>query len=411
LRVAALALLCGGLLLAGCSGSSRVERRIPGLTLRIYMSGPLSGASSLEARAAMTGAEMALMSHGARIGRYRIALEVLDDATPQAGGWDPSRTSADARAAAQDPATVGYIGDFDSGASAISIPVLNRAGIAQISPQGGAVGLTSAAPGASPGEPGKYYPTGRRTFARVVPNDAVEARAEVALQKSLGCQAPLVLEDGEVDGDDAAISYALAARAAGLHVLAVQSYPRGAADYISLARGVARSGADCLLLEASDEHSAARVAAQIGRWAPAVRIFASSGLADAAFADPALGGVPDWLDARVLVLSPGLSARQYPPAGRWFLAAYARLYGPPPPQAIFGYEAMSLMLSAIAQASDDGRRAVQRAQVTAKILGARRRHSVLGSYTIGHDGDTSIRRYGVWRLSGGRLVFLEPQSG
>lgn len=411
MRVLALALLSAGLLLAGCGRSSRVEGQIPGRTLRIYISGPLSGASSVSARAAIRAAEMALARHGARIGRYRVVLRVLDDATAQAAGWDPSQTSANARTAAQDPATVGYIGDFDSGASAISIPVLNRAGIAQVSPQGGAVGLTSGSPGASPGEPGKYYPAGRRTFARVVPSDAVEAAAEVNLQRSLGCHAPLVLQDGEVDGEDAAISYVLAAQAAGLHVLAVQSYERYASDYGSLARGVAQSGADCVLIAASEEHSAARVAAQVGRAAPGVRIFASSALADGSFANPALGGVPTSLDPRVLVLSPALSSRSYPPAGQRFLASYARLYGPPPPQAIFGYEAMSLMLAAIAAATDDGREPVQRAEVAEKILGVRRRDTVLGSYTINRDGDISIDTYGVWRLRRGRLAFMERERG
>jgi len=407
---AGLALLLALALLSGCGARDRAEGRISGRTLRIYLSGPLTGASSLSARAAIAGAEMALADAGRRMGRYRIALAVLNDATAQAGGWDPGQTNLNAHRAAQDPAAIGYIGDFDSGASAVSIPVLNRAGIPQVSPASGAVGLTSSAPGASPGEPGKYYPTGRRTFVRVVPSYAVEASAEVGLQQRLGCRASLVLQDGEVDGEDAAISYVLAAQAAGLRVLAVQSYERRAADYTSLARAVAQSGADCVLLDAADERSAARVAGRVGQAAPAARIFASSALADPAFADPAMGGISRALDPRVFVLSPGLGPL-YPPAGQRFLARYARLFGPPPPQAIFGYEAMSLMLAAIDAATDHGRRPAVRGQVIEHLLGARRRHTVLGSYVIGRDGETSIESYGVWRLSAGRLHFWQEARG
>ena len=49
------------------------------------------------------------------------------------------------------PTTIGYVGDLNSGASAISIPPLNRAGIPQVSPTSTAVGLTSSALGSFPG--------------------------------------------------------------------------------------------------------------------------------------------------------------------------------------------------------------------------------------------------------------------
>ena len=44
------------------------------------------------------------------------------------------QTAQNARKAAQDDKAVAYIGEFNSGASAISIPILNEAGIPQISP-------------------------------------------------------------------------------------------------------------------------------------------------------------------------------------------------------------------------------------------------------------------------------------
>ena len=87
-------------------------------------------------------------------------LKPLDDSTAQRGEWDPGQTTENARMAIRDSTTIGYLGEFNSGASAVSIPLLNRVGIAQVSPTNTAVGLTSAGAGASPGEPDKYYPTG-----------------------------------------------------------------------------------------------------------------------------------------------------------------------------------------------------------------------------------------------------------
>src|SRR5947209_6061306 len=165
---------------SGCGGVP--DSRIPGRSLTIYSSLPMQGVSLSSAIAIVRGARLALDAVRGRIGRYRIVYEPLDDSSAKAGAWDPSQTSSDARLAAGNRTTIGYIGEFDSAASAISIPILNRAGIAQISPSNTAIGLTKDALGASPGEPEKYYPTGRRTYVRLVPSDAVQAAAQIALQ-------------------------------------------------------------------------------------------------------------------------------------------------------------------------------------------------------------------------------------
>ena len=165
------------------------------------------------------GARLALAEARGHVGEYRIALKVLDDATVARGGWDPGQTTINAKVAVLDPTTIAYLGELNSGASAVSIPPLNRAGIPQVSPTSTAVGLTTSAPGAFPGEPQKYYPSGIRTFARVVPNDTVQAVAQVRVQKSMGCTRTYVLDDDEVDGADAARSFALAAQSAGLRLV------------------------------------------------------------------------------------------------------------------------------------------------------------------------------------------------
>src|SRR3712207_7714712 len=54
--------------------------------------------------------------------------------TAQAGSWTPEATQANARKVAQDDTAAVYIGEFNSGASAISMPILNEAQVPQISP-------------------------------------------------------------------------------------------------------------------------------------------------------------------------------------------------------------------------------------------------------------------------------------
>jgi branched-chain amino acid transport system substrate-binding protein len=393
--------------LAGCGSSKPPEARIQGTTLTVYFSGPLQGASSSGAQAALDGARMALTETHGRVGKYRIALRALDDATPQSLGWDPSQTTVNARVAIQDQSTIGYLGEFNSGASAVSIPLLNRAGIAEISPASTAVGLTSAGPGSAPGEPQKYYPLGKRTFARVVPSDAIQAAALVRLQQTVGCHSTFVLDDGEVDGEDTALTYVLTAKAAGVRVVGVQIFQRHASDYRSLAAGVAGSGADCVLISAIDEPSAVLLTEQIADALPDARIFATNGLADSAYTDPLNGGIPSSLDGRVLLTSATLPPSLYPESGEAFLAQYTRAYGAPEPQAIYGYTAMALMLHAIAHATDGGRLAAYRSKVVAALVATARIRSPLGTYRIGASGDTTIDRYGIYRIVSGRLSFVE----
>jgi branched-chain amino acid transport system substrate-binding protein len=396
---------------AGCGGSrAALGNRVRGRELTVYASVPLHGASAVGGLAILDGARLALAASAGRVGRYRIVLKGLDDSTIQRDEWDPGQTTLNARRATLDSTTIGYIGELDSGASAVSIPVLNRGEIAQVSPASTGAGLTVSDAGAFPGEPAKYYPTGIRTFARVVPNDGVQAAVQVKLQKRLGCTGTYVLDDGDVDGQDLASSFAAAARLGGLRIVAAQEFQPRAADYSSLVASIAQTGANCVLLSAIADSGLARLFEQLAAALPHAQIFGSSGMAESTFADPGLGGIPKRLDGRILITVAALGTSRYPPAGRSFLAQYAARYGRPEPEAIYGYEAMSLMLAAIARATHGGRQVPRRSEVAAQLLQTRDRRSVLGTYSIDGNGDTTIRRYGVWEIFDGRLRFLESIS-
>ena len=47
-----------------------------------------------------------------------------------------------------------------------------------VSPANTYVGLTTNLPGSAPGEPQKYYPTGKRNYLRIVPLDSIQAAAD-----------------------------------------------------------------------------------------------------------------------------------------------------------------------------------------------------------------------------------------
>jgi branched-chain amino acid transport system substrate-binding protein len=368
---------------------------------------PLLGPSRVSGEAVVDGAQLALSQLRDRIGRYRIELRALNDATAKRQGWDPGQTTIAVRTAVLDQSTIGYVGELNSGASAVSIPPLNRAGIPQVSPTSSAVGLTSDVAGANPGEPQKYYPTGIRTFARVVPNDSVQAIAQIRVQETMGCTKVYVLDDGEVDGADAASSYEVVARSSGMRVVGIQAFPRNATSYQPLAKGVAQTRPNCILLAADTESGAVLLTTQLVAAMPGVRIFGTAGLAESTFFNPLQGGIPLSVDPRVILTAPTLALTDYPASARAFTAAYERAYGPPEPDSILGYEAMSLMLNAITRATDHGTIDAVRSRVRAALFATRDRHSVLGTYSIDSDGDTTLRRYGVYTIDAGQLSFWQ----
>src|SRR3954454_21961313 len=170
---------CGGGDDSGGGGSSSTG----GKDLTIYSSLPLQGASRVNSEAVNNGAKMALKAVNNQVNGYTVTYKTLDDSTASAGKWDPGQTQANARKAVQDKSTVAYLGEFNSGATANSLPILNQAGIPQVSPSNTGVGLTTQDPGADVGEPQKYYPAGTRTYARVVPRDTIQAAAVTTAMK------------------------------------------------------------------------------------------------------------------------------------------------------------------------------------------------------------------------------------
>jgi branched-chain amino acid transport system substrate-binding protein len=223
-------LICLGLVACGDDGGGGGGDGGGG-KLTIYSSLPLQGPARTQAVATVNGAKLALEQAGGKVGDFTVAYRSLDDSTAQAGGWEPGATSANARKAASDDSTIGYIGEFNSGATAVSLPILNEASVPQVSPGNTAVGITSDDPGAEPGEPDKYYPTGERTYVRVLPKDTYQGAALVSLAKEEGCKSAYVLNDQEVYGAGLGKNVEISAKDQGLEIKGNDGIDKSAPNY------------------------------------------------------------------------------------------------------------------------------------------------------------------------------------
>ncbi len=383
----------------GASGKSAGSR---GGTVDFYSSLPLSGASSATAQAIVNGAKLALAQARGRAGQFTIRYISLDDSAAQSGTWNPGRTAANAREAARDPKAVYYIGDFDSDASKVSMPILNRAGVPQVSPASTYVGLTTSEPGSLPGEPYKYFPTGRRTFLRLVPLDTNQAAALVDLMGYDRCGRIALAHDTGSYGRGLATLIRLLGLGLGADIVSDTAIDTTAESYLSYARRIKAQGVNCFMFAGSTSRGAVRLVKEVAATIPTAGLYGGDGVCESSFTNPAQHGIPAQIAPRFKCTLPVLALAHYP-GGKSFLSAYRQAYGTSHPDtyAIYGYAAMKLGLDTVASLGPKGN---DKAAVLAALF-ANVHNSVLGSFEFDRDGDTTLDDYGVYTVANGLPTF------
>jgi branched-chain amino acid transport system substrate-binding protein len=398
-----------GVAACGSSGSSTDKTTSTGATaasgnLTVYSSLPLQGAQRPQTTDMVNGIRLALKQAGGKAGPFTIKYVSKDDSSAQAGTWTAENVSANARAAAHDKSSAAYIGEFNSGASAISIPILSDAKVPQISPANTAVGLTSNQPGAKPGEPAKFYPSGFRNYVRIVPKDTIQGAALATIMKKDGCKKVAMTNDKEVYGAGLASNIEIAAKAQALNIIFNEGIDPKAPNYRSLAARAKTQGADCFVFAGITSNNGVQIYKDFEAALPNAKLYGPDGVAESGFFDPKEGGIPAKVAKKVKLTVATLSSDSYGAAGRKFFSDYAKAYGKknPNPYSIYGYEAMSLALDAIERSGTGKREDIVKA-----LFATKDRDSPLGTYSIDKNGDTTLTDYGVYKIVGGQQVFLE----
>jgi branched-chain amino acid transport system substrate-binding protein len=413
---AAAAVTAVALAVVGCSSSnSSTSSTTPsgsssaaagGGTVDIYSSLPMQGSSSAQTIPLVNGMKLALAEAGGKAGQWTVNYQVLDDSTAAAGKWDPGQTAANARKVASDSKAVLYIGEFNSGASEVSIPILNEAGIPQVSPANTYVGLTTSLPGSAAGEPQKYYPSGKRTYLRIVPIDSIQAAADLMAMHNAGCTKVAVANDKEAYGAGLATLLELEKGYYGVTIVSNTGIDPTAPNFRSFASTVAGQGADCFFFAGIVSNGAVQITKDVHSAIPTAKIFGGDGVCTSSYTAASQGGVPAAIDPLLecTVATQDLSAY---PGGQQFLAAYKAKYGTssPDPYAIYGYAVMQLALNTIKGLGAQGD---NKSDVLAALFATKSTQSVLGSFGFNANGDTTLKSYGLYKVgSNGDPVFMQ----
>jgi len=391
--LAALAVVLGA-----CGGEATGDRPKEGSsTLTVYSSLPLQGRDRDRSRDMVNAIKLALQEGNGKIGNLRVTYVSLDSSTPKEGTSTREKVLDNARQAVRDANAIAYIGDLHSAATALALPLINEGHILQISPGSTYDGLTRPG-GSRKGEPDRFYPSGKRTFARVVAPDHVQASALVGYMKQAGVKRLAVARDRGLYGGGVAEQVQRAADLQGVQVVKVDRIDTSDADLSGAAQEIAASSADAFLFAGDNDGGAARIFSAVAAADPRMLLFAPSGVAGDAF-NRALSPAAQ---RRMRITTPILPTALLPRAAQAVVTRFRATFGQEPaPDALLAYEAAKLVLRSI---RDAGARGNDRSAVVNAFFALRKRRSVLGSYSFDRNGDPSLSTFAGNRLRGGRLV-------
>ena len=343
-----------------------------------------------------------------KAGKYSLAYQSCDDSTAQAGKWDSGKCSTNANNYAQDSSVVGVIGTFNSGCAEIIVPVLNRAPngpVAMVSPANTYVGLTHTGPGTVAGEPGKYYPTGKRNYARVVAADDYQGAADALLAKSLGVRKVFILNDKEAYGLGVAQNFKNAATKLGITTVGFTAWDGKASSYQALAVKIKASGAQGVFVGGLICENGGKLIKDIRAGvAKNVKIMLPDGFTPASATIKEAGSAAQGATISVA----GLPNSALVGAGEKFVKDFTTSVGAPDPYSVYAAQATLVMLQAIKQSNGT------RADVTKQLFKVNLKNSILGNVSFNANGDVTANPVTIYVVKGSTAptlkVIVPPKS-
>jgi branched-chain amino acid transport system substrate-binding protein len=364
--------------------------------INIYSDFPLTGSVTAQTIPALNGEKLALSQAGGKAGKWKVNFISMNDATATSPtNYDLNVCQANARRAATDAKAVLMIGPFNSGCAEVEIPITNQGGLAQVSPANTYPGLTTNDPGTLPGEPGKYYPTGKRNYLRIVPRDTIQGQAGLVAMKQFGCSRVAVVNDKTPYGVGLATQIQLNQHKYGILVTSNSQVDPTSPNFRAYASSIKAQGVNCVYT-AFNPPGEVEMVKDINAAIPTAKIFGGDGVCSGGETNPKMGGFPASIAPlfHCTVATQGLTTY---PGGRDFLAAYKSAYGvsSPDPYSIYGYEAMRLALHTIAGLGDKGN---SKSAVVAALFATKGYPGAIGTYSFDANGDTTLKSYGLYKV-------------
>lgn len=268
-----------------------------------------------------------------RIPGWRLEVAAEDDSSkPDVGGRAANKL-------ASDNAVVAVVGTFNSSVAQQTIPILERANIAQVSPGNTNDTLTRGQNPATPVRPHKNY-------FRTATLDSLQGgfAADYAYNDARKRTA-VIVHDGKTYGKGLAESFqARFTRNGGTVAGDVRVIAEDVTDYSGDVTNIARLNPD-LIFYGGEYVAAARFTAELDKQGVAAPLMGGDGIVDQSYIDNARQAAAGDLGTSI-----GAPAEQLP-KGKAFLDAYqaAAFRDPPSAQGALAYDAANVIINALAQ--------------------------------------------------------------
>lgn len=351
--------------------------------IHIYSSLPRQGTNTEQTNTLVE--QMKTILDGQKIGNFTIKYTDLDDSSAANNGdWDGAVEQANANKAIADPDAMAYIGTYNSGAAKLAIPILNKACLVMITPANTYPGLTKVVPGVTTqGEPGIYYPSGYRNYARTVATDDIQGAAGAEWAKSMGKTKAFVLDDTQVYGHGLAVSWAIHAKNIGMTVVSdngtTEAFDAKSGDYNTKAQKIKATGADVIYIGSITGQNTGKLWKDLRANLPGVMIMSGDGVFEKSWYDGAGTAGND-----TYLTFGAIGPDQLTGSGKtWFDKYKADHAGVQPASyTAYGNAAATVVLEALKKAGTN-----DRALVLQNVMATKDLETVVGKLTLNADGD------------------------
>ena len=379
-------------------------------TLVISTDLPMQGASADASTDTIRAIQLYLDQVNHKAGNYTIQLKTYDDSTAAAGKWDEATCANNAQAHVANTNEVAVMGTYNSGCAKIEVPVLNAANMLMVSHANTNPGLTKKW---DPGEPDKFYPNGKRNYARVITTDDYQgsAAADFASQ-DLKVKKCFVLNENETYGQGVAEAFINRAKTDGIQILGNKAWDAKQPSYAAIFQNIKTMNPDCVYFGGIYDNNGGQLVKDkfsvLGDNSK-VKLLAPDGFT----------GYPD-LDKQpqsqgMYMSFAGLATSELTKNGgaaQQLITAYKQKYGSDPRTnyALYGVAAVQAVLAAIAK-SDGTRESVTNQVFTGSGIDIPASQSMLGK-EIKIDpqtGDTNNKDISILLMKNNQETYLKGQ--
>jgi branched-chain amino acid transport system substrate-binding protein len=371
-----------------------------GDTIKIGVDLPTSGADASDGVPTRNGVELAIEQANAAGGvtvagkSYKLEMYALDDAVN--GVHNPEQGAKNAQAFVADPAVLAIVGPFNSNVARAIMPILNQAGLAQISPANTNETLTKP----EFGQTATYRPTGKVTYFRVCTTDDIQGPAAADyLYNKLNVKNLYILDDTETYGKGLADNVEKRFKADGGTVIGHEGVPKGTSDFRTILTKIAglTPKADAIFYGGTTSNGLALARKQMGDAGLNIPFMGGDGIVEAEFtkvAQDAANGSYGTVAA--------VNAATLPEAAK-FLADYKAKYNAEVgAYSANAYEAANIIIAAMKKAT-----AADREAVRAAIAATKDYKGVIGTTSFDENGDTTNRWISIYEVKDAKWTFVD----